>query len=84
MAIGSWRSIVVGVLAGMLLVVAQAAPAQAVLPGAPSPESEPNGTSATATAIVSGQRARGNIVPNADVDYYSFAATAGDRSTRPR
>ena len=79
MEIGRWRAIVVGVFVGMLLVAAPATPALAAPPAAPSPESEPNGTSATATTIVSGQRARGDIFPAADVDFYKFTATAGDK-----
>ena len=43
-------------------------------------EIEPNGTAATATAIGgSNRRIKGNIFPNADVDFYSFSASAGDR-----
>ncbi len=62
-----------------------AAPAQAVsptdvsLPNLPAPEAEPNGTSATATPFAASGRMRGMIAPNADVDIYSFTATAGDR-----
>lgn len=42
-------------------------------------EVEPNGTAATATPLASGAAAQGNIYPNADVDVWSFSATAGDR-----
>jgi uncharacterized repeat protein (TIGR01451 family) len=43
-------------------------------------EIEPNGTSATATPIAGNSaRIRGTIFPVADVDFYSFAAAAGDR-----
>lgn len=43
-------------------------------------EVEPNGTSATATPLGGTDvRIRGNIFPNGDIDFYSFAATAGDR-----
>lgn len=43
-------------------------------------EVEPNGTSATATPIAgTSARIRANVYPNADVDFYSFSGTAGDR-----
>jgi uncharacterized repeat protein (TIGR01451 family) len=43
-------------------------------------EVEPNGTIATATSIAGTSAViEGNIFPNADVDYYSFTAAAGDR-----
>jgi subtilisin-like proprotein convertase family protein len=44
-------------------------------------EVEPNNTSATATAIgsLTNAKVRGNVFPVADVDFYSFSATAGDR-----
>ncbi len=43
-------------------------------------EVEPNGTSATATPLGStNTRITGNVFPNADVDFYSFPGTAGDR-----
>ncbi len=43
-------------------------------------ETEPNGTSATATPIVGTNVViKANIVPNADQDFYSFTAAAGDR-----
>src|SRR5947207_10798584 len=43
-------------------------------------EVEPNNTSATATPLVGARvKARGNVFPAADVDFYSFTATAGDR-----
>lgn len=43
-------------------------------------EVEPNGTSATATPLGgTSVRVQANIVPNADVDWYSFTAAAGDR-----
>jgi hypothetical protein len=43
-------------------------------------EAEPNGTSATATPIAAASaKARGNIFLGGDVDFYSFAATMGDR-----
>ena len=64
---------------------ATAAPAQAVapssvsLPNTPSPEVEPNETSATATPFAASGRMRGMIAPNADVDIYSFTAAAGER-----
>jgi subtilisin-like proprotein convertase family protein len=42
-------------------------------------ESEPNDTAATADALTGNDlRIKGNIVPNADVDFYSFTAAAGD------
>ncbi len=44
------------------------------------PEAEPNGASATATPMGAFPAVSvGNIVPAADVDYYSFTAAAGDR-----
>jgi uncharacterized repeat protein (TIGR01451 family) len=44
------------------------------------PEVEPNGTSATATPITGTNVViRANVFPAADVDFYSFSATAGDR-----
>lgn len=43
-------------------------------------ESEPNGTPGTATPLAgSSVVVRGSIFPNGDVDFYSFAAAAGDR-----
>ncbi len=43
-------------------------------------EVEPNGTVATAQALSgSALTVQGNVYPNADVDYYTFTATAGDR-----
>jgi len=46
----------------------------------PDFEVEPNGASATATPIPSNPaKMRGYIYPNADEDYYSFSANAGDR-----
>ncbi|MCB9857854.1 MAG: thrombospondin type 3 repeat-containing protein [Phycisphaerales bacterium] len=45
-------------------------------------ENEPNNDAASATALGSaaaGVRVRANIFPNADLDYFSFAANAGDR-----
>jgi uncharacterized repeat protein (TIGR01451 family) len=43
-------------------------------------EVEPNGTSGTATPLVgSNLVVRATIYPNADVDWYSFTAAAGDR-----
>jgi subtilisin-like proprotein convertase family protein len=47
----------------------------------PVPEIEPNATPAEATSLGSGPSlvALGNVFPNADVDFYSFTAGAGDR-----
>jgi subtilisin-like proprotein convertase family protein len=43
-------------------------------------EVEPNGTAATATALGSTDTVIwGNIYPNADIDFFSFTANAGDR-----
>ncbi|MBK6425872.1 MAG: HYR domain-containing protein [Blastocatellia bacterium] len=43
-------------------------------------EVEPNGTFGTATPIAGASaRIRGNVYPNADIDFYSFSGTAGDR-----
>ena len=43
-------------------------------------EVEPNGTFGTATPIAGASaRIRGNVFPNADVDFYSFSGTTGDR-----
>ncbi|GEM_PF-1226679 len=43
-------------------------------------EAEPNGTSATATPIAAASaKVRGTVFPPADVDFYSFTATMGDR-----
>lgn len=43
-------------------------------------EVEPNGTSGTATPITGTNTVmRANVFPNADEDYYSFTATAGDK-----
>ncbi len=41
-------------------------------------ESEPNGTSAQANPLSGNGRIRGNILPNGDVDFFRFTATAGD------
>ncbi|MGH9871609.1 MAG: DUF4214 domain-containing protein, partial [Pyrinomonadaceae bacterium] len=67
---------------------ALAAPAGPVKPSSPGGvtvqtyqnEVEPNGTSATATALAtSSVRLRGSVYPAADVDFYSFTASTGDR-----
>ncbi|MEW6129834.1 MAG: HYR domain-containing protein [Acidobacteriota bacterium] len=43
-------------------------------------EVEPNNTAATATAISGASaKVRGTVFPTADVDFYSFSATIGDR-----
>lgn len=43
-------------------------------------ETEPNGTAATATPLGgTNVRIKGDIFPNADIDFFSFSATAGDR-----
>lgn len=43
-------------------------------------EVEPNGTPATATPLMGSEgKVRGNVFPNADEDYFSFTANAGDR-----
>ena len=43
-------------------------------------EVEPNGTTATATPIASGDVVvRAPLFPNGDIDFYSFTANAGDR-----
>ncbi len=43
-------------------------------------EAEPNGTSATASALGGTNLvARGSLFPNGDIDFYSFTANAGDR-----
>ncbi|MER2600278.1 MAG: proprotein convertase P-domain-containing protein, partial [Caldilineales bacterium] len=43
-------------------------------------EVEPNGTSATATALPGNNTvAVGNVYPNGDLDYFSFTGNAGDR-----
>ena len=43
-------------------------------------ESEPNGTSATASPIAGSQAVvRAPLFPNGDIDFYSFTANAGDR-----
>jgi len=43
-------------------------------------EVEPNGTAATATPIAGTSAViKANLVPNGDLDYYSFTAAAGDR-----
>jgi subtilisin-like proprotein convertase family protein len=45
-----------------------------------TPEVEPNDTSGTATPLVGTNLVvRANVFPAADVDFYSFQATAGDR-----
>lgn len=54
-------------------------PTDVVLPNTPAPEVEPNGTAATATPFAASGRMRGMILPNGDVDLYSFAASAGER-----
>ncbi|MFN8289301.1 MAG: PKD-like domain-containing protein [Chitinophagaceae bacterium] len=38
-----------------------------------------NNTAATAQAITSPAKVKGNIYPNGDIDFYSFTANAGDR-----
>lgn len=53
--------------------------APVALPGTPASEVEPNGSAATASAIVSGQRVRAPLFPSGDIDYYRFDAQAGDR-----
>lgn len=42
-------------------------------------EIEPNATAGEATPLVAPARIQGNILPNGDVDVYSFTASAGDR-----
>lgn len=45
-------------------------------------EVEPNGGSMSATPlgnVATGVKAKGNIFPNGDIDFYSFSANAGDR-----
>ncbi len=56
-------------------------PSSALAPGSTlAQEVEPNGTFGTATPIAGASaRIRGNVYPNADVDFYSFSGTAGDR-----
>ena len=39
----------------------------------------PDNTAAKAQAITSPAKVRGNVYPNADIDYYSFTANAGDK-----
>jgi subtilisin-like proprotein convertase family protein len=39
----------------------------------------PNNTPATAQVITSPAKIKGNVFPNADIDYYSFTAAAGDK-----
>ena len=51
------------------------------LPTAGANPFEPNGTSATATAIASGQVAVSQIAPAAEVDFYKFTVTAGQSAT---
>ncbi len=46
--------------------------------GSPSPEVEPNNTSATATPLPLGGWVSGTHDPATDVDYFSFTANAGD------
>src|SRR5437764_13451576 len=70
--------LVLAVTAWLAAVLAR--PASLVL--MPTPEAEPNNTSATATplTLVSGcQAASGAISPIGDVDYYSFTASAGSK-----
>ena len=77
------KSRLVGVLAlaaSGWLAAAVATPGGVVL--APVPETEPNNTSATATALslVGGcQVASGAISPGSDLDYYSFTAAPGSK-----
>jgi uncharacterized repeat protein (TIGR01451 family) len=53
---------------------------QAVLGQGYTPETEPNGTTATATFVPSSNVVfKGNILPNGDVDFYRFDAEIGDR-----
>ncbi|MBK6991525.1 MAG: DUF11 domain-containing protein [Chitinophagaceae bacterium] len=42
-------------------------------------EVEPNNTFATATPITSPSKVQGNVFPNADADWYSFTANAGEK-----
>ena len=69
--------------AGMV-VPAQTRPNAALRPAAKQGQAmggeiEPNGFYTQATPIASGTTVRASIFPNADVDYYAFAAQAGDR-----
>jgi subtilisin-like proprotein convertase family protein len=73
-----WRIAVVGLLAGILLATGSTA-AHAAVPATPDFESEPNGTTATASTIVSAHRTRANLFPDGDIDFYKFTATAGDK-----
>jgi len=69
----SWWLPAVLVVIGLLVSgAAQAGPVYTV-------EVEPNGTSGAATPLASGAAARGTVYPNADIDFWSFSATAGDR-----
>jgi uncharacterized repeat protein (TIGR01451 family) len=63
-----------------LLVLASAGGRAAWAGPAYGAEAEPNGTAATATPIAGTSAViKANIVPNADQDFYSFNAAAGDR-----
>jgi hypothetical protein len=62
----------------LLLLSVYTLAAQAQTFGIPETDA-PNNTPATAQAITSPAKIKGNIFPNADVDYYSFTATAGDK-----
>lgn len=66
------------IFVGLLLFLASGGATWAL--GFPCQEVEPNNTLGAATAL-SGASAvcEGNVFPNADVDYFSFTATAGDR-----
>jgi subtilisin-like proprotein convertase family protein len=74
-----WRAVLVGIVTCALLAAGQASVAAAATPAIPSSESEPNGTTATASTIASGGRVRANLFPSGDVDFYKFTAAAGDR-----
>jgi subtilisin-like proprotein convertase family protein len=54
-------------------------PAPTALPRVPGSRDEPNDDPGHASRIASGERIRGDLAPEGDVDYYRFTADAGER-----
>lgn len=70
--------VVLAVLAGASVFASSASAVpltDVTLPSMPVQEAEPNNDTATAQAIDSGDRVRGNTNPRTDQDWYAFDAT---------
>jgi subtilisin-like proprotein convertase family protein len=64
----------------LFLASALAVPAApTALPRAPGSRGEPSDDPGHASQIASGERVRGDLAPEGDVDYYRFTANAGER-----